>query len=671
MFNFNRFPLILHTGISNDKKSAYRLNHLIGTPFQELLLVFAVFYLYGSWPIPDSNEPYYIGKAIHFWQSDWIPNDTFLESRDSHSVFFACFGWLSFFFSPAAMAVIGRWMTWFLLAWSWQRLSFALLPIRWASVLTATALAYYVDSFHMAGEWIIGGIEGKSFAFPLVFFGLEAAVRGRWNRVWIFLGGATAFHVLVGGWSALVVGFVYLSTPQGEAVKRSAPQGEVVKRSVPQGKAAKWGLFLGGLLALPGLIPALLLDRGASWAVVSEAHQIYVFERLYHHLVPSMLPWTYSARFVLLAALWFFVCRSGPLGNRRHRRFDAFVFGTLVLWLIGFAADWFFRDNRVIAAEILRFYWFRLADVAVPMGVAVGGWRRFLALASPPLVFPITSPLWGGLGWGLPKIEKAPHPSPLPEGEGTIIQTLRLAGFCFAVAFGLYLLFDHLVFGCWFFSWTLSPERGIPWILTLLTGFALLTFSRYSGAAFYAIGLILLYGAILLYAPLETLASLGDLRTRFAYSRIESGPPKAADDWIAVCGWIRENTPKTSKFWVPREAATFQWHARRSDVGVWKNIPQDAEGIVEWYRTMQNLFSYKEDGTACWNRSLTILLWWKTNEEIDRLRTEYGFEYIVCGIEPELSHLPILQRVYPTAEHPNEYYAVYRICWNLVDAQGK
>ena len=610
----------------------------------ELLLIFAVFSVFGSWPIPDSNEPYYIGKAINFWNPDWIPNDTFLQSRDSHTVFFAGFGWLAFFFSPAAMAVIGRWTAWFLLAWSWQRLSFALLPIRFASVLTATALAYYVDSFHMAGEWIIGGVEGKSFAFPLVFFGLEAAIRGRWNRAWIFLGAASAFHVLVGGWSVLAVGFVYL-----------------LERNAPQGGAAKRGLFLGGLLALPGLIPALLLDSGASPEIVAEARQIYVFERLHHHLVPSMLPWTHTARFVLLAALWFFVCRSGSIGGRRHRRFDAFIFGTLILWLIGCVADWGLQNNRQTAAEILRFYWFRLADVAVPMGVAVGGLRRLLALAIPSLVFSIPSPLGGGLGWGLPNIGKGPHPNPLPEGEGTIIQALRAAGFCFAAAFGLYLLLDHLVFGRWFFSWTLKPEPGIPWILTLLVGYALLTFSRYSGTTPRVIGLVLLYGAILVYAPLGTLTTLGDLRTRFAYSRIDPGAPKAAHDWLVVCDWIQENTPRTSKFWVPREAATFQWNARRSDIGVWKNIPQDARGIVEWNRTMRDLFSYEEDGIVYWNRSLTILLWWKTSEEIERFRTEYGFEYIVCGIEPELSHIPTLRRVYPTPEHPNEYYAVYHV----------
>ena len=32
----------------------------------ELALIFGVFAAYGAWPVPDVNEQYYVGKAIHF-----------------------------------------------------------------------------------------------------------------------------------------------------------------------------------------------------------------------------------------------------------------------------------------------------------------------------------------------------------------------------------------------------------------------------------------------------------------------------------------------------------------------------------------------------------------------------------------------------------------------------
>ena len=52
------------------------------TPFLEVALIVAVFVAYGAWPTPDVNEQYYVGKAIHFWNHDWLGNDTFLNTPD-------------------------------------------------------------------------------------------------------------------------------------------------------------------------------------------------------------------------------------------------------------------------------------------------------------------------------------------------------------------------------------------------------------------------------------------------------------------------------------------------------------------------------------------------------------------------------------------------------------
>ena len=45
--------------------------------------------------MPDVNEPNYLGKAIHFWNPAWAPNDFFLDTADTHWVFYFTFGWLS------------------------------------------------------------------------------------------------------------------------------------------------------------------------------------------------------------------------------------------------------------------------------------------------------------------------------------------------------------------------------------------------------------------------------------------------------------------------------------------------------------------------------------------------------------------------------------------------
>src|SRR3990172_12023409 len=153
----------------------------------EILLVFAVFFLHGAWPVPDVNEPYYLGKAIHFWNPDWAAGDFFLNTADSHQVFSMAFGWLSLGLGPRALAWTLRLLTWGLLAWSWRRLSFAVAPRRWIAVVTAALFVLLQSRCAMAGEWVVGGAEAKGFAYVFVLLGLEALVRDRWGRAWLML----------------------------------------------------------------------------------------------------------------------------------------------------------------------------------------------------------------------------------------------------------------------------------------------------------------------------------------------------------------------------------------------------------------------------------------------------------------------------------------------------
>ena len=107
----------------------------------EIAAIFAIFFIQGAWPVPDVNEAHYLGKATHYWIPHWIENDFFLNSADTHRVFYLTFGWLSLFLAPPALAWVGRILTWLLLAWSWRRLSVTLVPRRWFSVLSGAMFA--------------------------------------------------------------------------------------------------------------------------------------------------------------------------------------------------------------------------------------------------------------------------------------------------------------------------------------------------------------------------------------------------------------------------------------------------------------------------------------------------------------------------------------------------
>jgi len=319
----------------------------------EVALVFAVFFVQGAAPVPDVNEPYYLGKAIHFWNSDWIRGDFFLKSADTHSVFYFTLGWLSRWLSPTALAWTGRLLTWVLLAWAWRRLSFAIVPRPWCSVLTAAVFVCLSEHCHMAGEWVLGGVEAKGFAYVLVLLGIEALVRNRWNRAWLLLGAAAAFHVLVGGWSVVAAGIAWLVLGKDRPALRSM-----------------WPALLGGfVLSLPGLLPSLLLHRGTDAAVVAAANQIYVYQRLAHHLDIQQIPAWFVFRFALLSALWLVICLLTP-AQAASRRLRAFAAGTLVIVLAGLLLTPLAYLDRALGAALLRFYWYRLADVAIPLAAA-------------------------------------------------------------------------------------------------------------------------------------------------------------------------------------------------------------------------------------------------------------------------------------------------------------
>ena len=327
----------------------------------EIFCIFALFALQGAWPLPDTNEPNYLGKAVHFWNPEWAKGDFFLGTADTHATFYWTFGWLSRWLSLAALAWTGRVITWGLLAWGWQRLSTAVVPRRWFAVLSAGLIAGLIERFNMAGEWVFGGVEGKGFAYALVFFALAAVINQRWNRGWILLGAASAFHVLVGGWMTLAVGFSWL----------------MLGRQRPRLVSMLPGLGVGLVLSLPGLIPSLLANYGTSQATIDQANVYYVYFRLWHHLDPLQIAWNtphFVARFVVLCAVWVWLCRKTS-NEPRLRPLTELVNAVLLIAVAGLAVDLLQFYNEALAARVLRFYWFRMSDVVVPLGVAlVGTW---------------------------------------------------------------------------------------------------------------------------------------------------------------------------------------------------------------------------------------------------------------------------------------------------------
>jgi hypothetical protein len=513
----------------------------------EIALIFAVFFAQGAWPVPDNNEAYYLGKAIHYWNPDYLRGDFFMESPDTHRVFYFTFGWMSLWLSPTAFAWTGRVISWLLLAWAWRRLSWAVVPRAWCAVLTAALFGFLMERFHLAGEWVIGGFEAKPPAYVLVLLALEALVRNRWNLALTLLGAASAMHVLVGGWVAVAAAFAWLYLKFARGSIASSSPSHALRPSSPVLPFPWPGILVGLLLALPGIVPSLMLDWGADRETIVKAHEIHVFDRLPHHLLLTSIYTSYFARMTLLIVFWLLLGRWNTDKSDVIRRLRAVAGWAIMIALCGAAIHLLLLIDRSLAVGLLRYYWFRLLDFAVPLGVAM---------------------------------------------ESVLLLSRMTAN---------------------------MKQYHWLWVLAIVPA---------------------------------------ALHLGFHFERqLFPSPPrshKLADyeAWREACEWIARpgNVPPGARFLVPRMAQSFKWHTGHGDVAVWKDVPQDARGIVEWRRRIEDIYAT--------GRTLRSQRWHEPlgragTARLRQLAEKYQADYLIterCDPPPDLDQV-----------YGNRTYVIYRL----------
>jgi len=321
-----------------------------------VLAAAALFAAAGAWPAPDINETVYLTKARHHADPAWGRGDFFLETPDAHGVFFAAMGPLAAAVPLETAAWIGRAIGWLAMAWGFHRAIVPVVAGTWSRIVAAALFAIAVRFTTAAGEWVIGGCEAKVFSWALVLAGVGEVGRGRFGPAWCLCGAAAALHPVVGGWAMIAVAAVWL-------VDRL--QGGAAGMSLCAGLWAVAGL----LLASCGVVPVLGLSAGVDAATRAAANAIYVTERLPHHLLPRSFAAGLVPRHLLAIAVWWLLHRLVPRTPARLR-LARLVGSTLAFSLIGWIASLAELFVPAAAHAILRFYWFRLADVMVPLALA-------------------------------------------------------------------------------------------------------------------------------------------------------------------------------------------------------------------------------------------------------------------------------------------------------------
>jgi hypothetical protein len=410
-------------------------------------------------------------------------------------------------------------------------------------------LTHYGD---MAGEWVVGGLEAKCVAFPLVLLAIRNMLLGRWKWVWPQLGLAVLFHVLVGGWALLAILIVRLA-----ALLRGARLDR-----------AEWlGAVIGATVTAAGVWPAIALSYGVAASVREEASWIYTYQRLGHHLVFHRFDHAEMACHALIWAAaiagWFALRRDSEPGRLSLDRLAGAALVSGVLILAGIALDQCLLESPRVAAPWLRYYFFRLADVLAPW------WLCCLAAQWWAMAIRRSSPSWRRNAWILATVLAVVAPAV------QIGQRLR------------------------------RPPCTVP---------------------------------------LQGMAPAAELQREH--------------QWRQTCRWIRRQTAATDRFLTPAHQRSFKWFAERPEVWTWKDIPQDAGGIVAWWEVR---------GEVTWAMGMG---------EADRLLRaldHHQARYYVWdrGAYPRPSPHPRLLAVYTAGRPDGEaWFTVFRVASSPDDASG-
>lgn len=360
-----------------------------GTATLVVLAVFTTFFLVAAVraPVPGVGEPHYLAKAKHFWQPDWCARDLFLQSSNPHLAFYVALGWLTKWCSFETTAWIGRAASQLLLALGWTALVSRLTVGKWTPLWTAWGFLGLFSLGTLAGEWVVGGVEGKVFSYAFLFLALAAAVDRRPIASAALAGAAVSFHSIVGIWgiAALVLTILVSLWRSRFAAWSHTPTDPSATGddTPPPAGAVTWAVAFLVFVAcsLPGLLPSLQVVMDKTTADSFAANYIQVFYRLAHHLYPATFAPSAAVGYLAMLAAWWWISRraghaaeGSPQNSRaarQNRYITAYVVAVCLIALGGAAiglgevptarSQW-----QAIRMTLMKFYAFRLFDVVVP-----------------------------------------------------------------------------------------------------------------------------------------------------------------------------------------------------------------------------------------------------------------------------------------------------------------
>lgn len=294
------------------------------------------------------NENDVIPYARAVYDHAWLPTDWYLNLQIPYRFLFSyVVGFFADQFGFVATVIWGRLLTYALMAWAFFRF-FQSVGLASTSVLPYVALVFFFKFFGFgngAGEWMVGGLDTKAFAYFFVILSLAALLRRKLVMAFLFAGLVLTFHMLIGIYHALCLALVVLFFHKSFAL------------SLKSIALAALLYMVAGSIGIYGVFDALFLQSSESSSL---GWEIYVNKRVPHHVLPFRFPfeiWIKMAIFSMINILILWRVKHVVL-----RQLSAYALLTVGISLIGLIF-YFTASNNAI----MRFYFFRTSDILLPL----------------------------------------------------------------------------------------------------------------------------------------------------------------------------------------------------------------------------------------------------------------------------------------------------------------
>jgi hypothetical protein len=285
-------------------------------------------------------------KAV--FNDNWIPNDWYLNLEIIYRYLFNyTIGFFLETFGIIPTIVVGRLISYLLIAMSIHRL-LRIINGKSYNAISYLALVLFFIFFptgNGAGEWMVGGLETKVFAYAFSILALAMFLEKRMQLGFLFAGLTLSFHLLIGIYSLFCLIPIFFFNQRN------------TKNFYLDAVKAFPIFIITGSIGIYGIVHQLFFSENSASNI---GWDIYVNLRVPHHTLPNFFSFKLWIKMVIFTVINIgFIIK---LRNQKIKLISYYALFSVIISLIGIIVFWFSDANHN-----LKYYFFRFSDIILPL----------------------------------------------------------------------------------------------------------------------------------------------------------------------------------------------------------------------------------------------------------------------------------------------------------------